>query len=182
MKRYQTLVVIFLLAIFISPVWALDPVAPKSERRYGQVAVHSPLPSSDTCQIVAKTGSFQQSFKPEETIKVPVGDYTVKVKLQDQEWSKAITVHPTERTDVFVTGYGNLKVSSPDPATDMVEVLDKSGKQVASYHPTTVKTLPVGNYSVIVKMQLSRRKSTQVRQDNVSIMTNATREIVAALE
>jgi len=181
MRKYKTLVV-FLLALIAFPALALDPVAPKSERRYGQIAVHSPLPGSDTCQIVAKTGSFQQSFKPEETIKVPVGDYTVKVKLQDQDWSKNITVHPTERTDVFVTGYGNLKVSSPDPALDVVEVLDQSGKQVANFHPSTVKTLPVGNYSVIVKMKLSRRKNTQVRQDNVSIMTNATREIIAALE
>ncbi len=181
MRNYKILVV-FLLAIVAFPALALDPVAPKSERRYGQIAVHTPLPSSDTCQIVAKSGSFQQSFKPEETVKVPVGDYTVKVKLQDQDWSKNITIHPTERTDVFVTGFGNLKVSSPDPTLDVVEVLDQSGKQVANFHPNMVKTLPVGNYSVIVKMKLSRRKNTQVRQDNVSIMTNATREIVASLE
>lgn len=162
-------------------LWALDPVAPRAERKYGELAVQTPLPS-DTCEIKMTKDKnrdagidYQQSFKPGETIKIPVGDYDLTVKLQDREWKTQITIHPTERTDVKVTGYGNLKVTTPNPSKDSVEVADLGGKVISTFHPSQVKTLPTGTYNVKVKMG-----GTSITQPNVVIITNTTREITAS--
>jgi hypothetical protein len=163
---------------------ALDPVAPRAERKLGELLVKSPLPQSDVCEIasISKKGeTFQeavkQTFKPGEKIRIPVGDYFLKVKLQDAEWTSNITVQPTERTDVTVTGYGNLKVITPKPKSDTVEVYSLDGKMVKSFNPTEVKTLPTGIYNVKVKMN-----GTEVTENNVNIVTNTTREVSASVE
>jgi len=183
MKKTAKIAWIFLalLPMALQPLWALDPVAPRSERKYGELMVQTPLPS-DVCEIkMVKDKNrdegveYQQSFKPGETIKVPVGDYALKVKLQDREWTSQVTVHPTERTDIKVTGYGNLKVNSPNPSGDTVEVATPDGKVVSSFHPNQVKTLPTGTYNVTVKM-----KGTSITQPDVVIITNTTREVSAS--
>lgn len=163
---------------------ALDPVAPRAERKLGELLVKSPMPETDTCQVnfISKKGeTFQdpvkESFKPGQKIRVPVGDYALKCKLQEAEWSSNITVQPTERTDVTVTGYGNLKVVTPKPGSDTVEVYTQDGKLVKSFNPTGVKTLPTGNYNVKVKMS-----GAEITEKNVSIVTNTTREIAASVD
>jgi hypothetical protein len=101
---------------------ALDPVAPRAERKFGEILVESPLPESDLCELTPTSkGGEAQKFKPGETTKVPVGEYDLKVKLQDAEWKTHLTIHPTERADIKVTGYGNLKVTTPNPKSDKVE-------------------------------------------------------------
>ncbi len=178
-KKLFVFVTVFLFSL--QSVWALDPVAPRSERKYGQLMVETPL-STDVCEIQMTqdknrdAGSgYQQSFKPGETIKVPVGDYSLKVKLQDAEWTSQLTVYPTERTDVKVTGYGNLKVMSPNATKDSVEVSNLDGKVVSSFKASQVKTLPTGTYNVTVKMG-----GGSVTQPNVVIITNTTREVSAS--
>ena len=173
---------ICVLSFFASQnLWALDPVAPRAERKYGELTVQTPL-ASDVCSIKMTKDKnrdagidYQQSFKPGETIKIPVGDYELKVKLQDREWTTQVTIHPTERTDVKVTGYGNLKVNSPSPNKDTVEVATLDGKVISTFHPSQVKTLPNGTYNVTVKMS-----GTSITQPNVMIITNTTREVSAA--
>lgn len=175
----------FFMAIFLfglqQSAWALDPVAPRSERKYGQLMVQTPLPS-DVCEIQMTTDKnrdaglgYQQTFKPGETIKVPVGDYVLKVKLQDAEWTSQLTVYPTERTDVKVTGYGNLKVNSPNPSKDTVQVTSLEGKKISSFKSSQLKTLPTGTYNVTVKMG-----GSSITQPNVIIITNTTREVSAS--
>lgn len=162
-------------------VWALDPVAPRAERKYGELMVQTPLPS-DVCSIKMTKDKnrdagidYQQTFKPNETIKIPVGDYLLTVKLQDREWTSQVTIQPTERTDVKVTGYGNLKVNSPNPNKDTVEVATLDGKVISTFHPSQVKTLPNGTYNVTVKFG-----GTSITQPDVMIITNTTREISAS--
>lgn len=174
------LAILFLLGV--SNIWALDPVAPRAERKYGELMVQTPLPS-DTCEIrMTKDKNrdagidYQQKFKPGETIKIPVGDYDLTVKLQDREWKTQVTIHPTERTDVKVTGYGNLKVNSPNPGKDTVEVATLDGKVISTFHPSQVKTLPNGTYNVTVKMG-----GVSITQPNVVIITNTTREVSASV-
>jgi len=164
--------------------FALDPVAPRAERKLGELLVKSPLPETDTCQVnfISKKGeTFQEpvkeSFKPGQKIRIPVGDYTIKCKLQDAEWSSNITVSPTERTDVTITGYGNLKVITPKPSADTVEVYTLDGKMVKSFNPTGVKTIPTGTYNVKVKMS-----GAEITENNVAIVTNTTREIAATVD
>ncbi len=172
---------LILLVYATANAWALDPVAPRAERKYGELAVQTPL-ASDECEIKMTKDKnrdagidYQQKFKPGETIKIPVGDYDLTVKLQDREWKTQVTIHPTERTDVKVTGYGNLKVTSPNPSKDTVEVATLDGKVISSFHPTQVKTLPNGTYNVTVKMG-----GASITQPNVVIITNTTREVSAS--
>ncbi len=174
-------IVSILILYTLSSAWALDPVAPRAERKYGELAVQTPL-SSDTCEIKMTKDKnrdagidYQQKFKPGETIKIPVGDYELTVQLQDREWKTQVTIHPTERTDVKVTGYGNLKVNSPSPSKDTVEVATLDGKVISSFHPSQVKTLPNGTYNVTVKMG-----GASIAQPNVVIITNTTREVSAS--
>jgi len=156
---------------------ALDPVAPRSERKFGEILVESPLPESDTCELspTSKGGGETQKFKAGETTKVPVGEYDLKVKLQDAEWKMHVTIHPTERADIKVTGYGNLKVTSPSPKSDKVEASSTDGKFSKSFAPNHVQTLPTGTYNVKVIMG-----SDQVTENNVVIVTNTTREVIAS--
>jgi len=167
------------VAIFVSlPAFtlALDPVAPRSERKFGEVLVKSPLPETDMVELIPTAkGGEPHKFKPGETVKVPVGEYDVKVKLQDGEWTNHITVHPTERNDVVVTGYGNLKVNTPSPKSDKVEVTALDGKMIKTFNPTRVTTLPTGTYNVKVIMG-----PDQITQNNVVIVTNTTREVSAS--
>lgn len=178
--KYAFILAIGLILSYQSS-WALDPVAPRAERKYGQLMVETPLPS-DVCEIKMIRDKnrdagidYQQSFKPGETIKVPVGEYALKVKLQEGEWNSQVTVYPTERSDVKVTGYGNLKVTSPNPSKDSVEVAALDGKVISTFHPAELKTLPTGTYNVKVKMG-----GGTITQPNVVIITNTTREISAS--
>ncbi len=182
MKGFNRVLVLVFIFVFSSQVAsALDPVAPRAERKYGELMVKTPLPT-DTCEIKMTKDKnrdagvdYQQTFKPGETLKIPVGDYVLKVKLQDREWTSQITIQPTERTDVVVTGYGNLKVTSPSPSKDKVEVYGLDGKLVSSFNPSQVKTLPTGTYNVTIKMG-----GASITQSNVVIITNTTREISAS--
>ncbi|MBL7684681.1 MAG: hypothetical protein JNK65_01435 [Deltaproteobacteria bacterium] len=178
MKKVYAFIFVFSLLVISSLSFALDPVAPRSERKYGQLMVKTPLPELDVCEVVSTKDSadkFQKTFKPGEAVKIPVGDYIVKVKLQGYEYQSNATIQPTERTDVVVTGYGNLKVNSPKPNSDMVEVRTKDGKLIKSFNPKGVQTLPTGTYDVKVKM-----KEGDVTQENVVIITNTTREVSAS--
>jgi hypothetical protein len=158
----------------ISPAFALDPVAPRSERGTGHLMVESPMPQSDTCEISNMKGS--QSCKIGTINKVPIGDYTIKVKLQENEWTSPITIKPTELTEVVVVGYGNLKVNTPNPTSDKIEVYSLDGKLVKAFSPSMTHTLPTGTYNVKIKVGKS-----EATMNNVTIITNTTRELDVSL-
>lgn len=170
-KVIPLFVLLFVLAVG-TRAFALDPVAPKSERGSGFLKVQTPLPESDTAELTGAK-NFKQEIKPGEMVKVPVGNYTLKVNLQgDQKWSSSVEIKPTEYTKATVTGYGNLKVNTPNPESDQIEVTSQDGKVVKEFHSKKIKTLPIGTYSVKIKVG----KASTVEND-VVIVTNTTREL-----
>lgn len=170
---------VFLLSVFLlcfsSPLRALDPVAPREERAFGFLKVNTPLPLTDRCEVsaVAPASGYRQGFKPGERIKIPVGDYLLKVQLQDRAWQNPISVRATELTAIVVTGFGNLKVSSPKKS-DTVEVYSSKGALVSQFPASQVKTLPVGRYQVKVRMG-----DLETPKIQVAVITNTTREVIA---
>jgi hypothetical protein len=167
-------IAVFLGAAF--PSFALDPVAPREERAFGFLRVETPLPATDECEVsaVAPASGYKKAFKPGQTMKIPVGDYLLSVKLQDRVWKNPISIRATELTALVVPGFGNLKVTSPR-RSDTVEVYSPKGGFVTSFPASQVKTLPVGRYHVKVKM-----KSLETPRIQVAIVTNTTREVVAS--
>jgi hypothetical protein len=176
-KKIILFVLAFSTMLGVRNLSALDPVAPKSERAFGFIKVESPLPDSDLCEVtrVDDKNSFKQSFKPAEMVKLPVGNYLLVVKLQNNEWTSSAKISPTEYTKMVVIGYGNLKVTTPNPSTDKVEVYTLDGKLIKSFSSSNPQTLPTGTYNVKIKIGAS-----EVAENNVVILTNTTREIVAS--
>src|SRR4030095_2055574 len=148
MKR-KFFVLTALLCLAGLKAYALDPVAPKEERAYGFVTLESPL-SSDvgTMTGVAPAGLSPVTIKSGDMMRVPVGEYTLTVKMLGYTWTSPVSVTPTELTAVVVDGYGNLKVSTPNPTIDMVEVWSTDNRVVASFPASELRTLPVGTYSL----------------------------------
>ncbi|MBF0493243.1 MAG: T9SS type A sorting domain-containing protein [Deltaproteobacteria bacterium] len=171
----KTKPLLLLSLIFIcSTSWALDPVAPKSERAFGRIRVKTPLPS-DTCEIKGKASQTEGKFIPipcADMTKVLIGDYELRVKLQNTEWSKEVSILPTEFTEVNVVGFGNIKVSSPNPNLDSVEVLSLDGRKVREFFTKDTITLPTGTYNLKIKTN-----KQEVPLNDVVIFSNTTREV-----
>ncbi len=185
MKR--RIYVIFTAALLLMgfKVFALDPVAPKEERAYGFVSLESPM-SSDvgTMTGVAPAGLTPVTIKSGDMMRVPVGEYSLAVKMQGYTWTSPVSVTPTELTAVVVPGYGNLKVSTPNPTIDQVEVWTADNRQVATFPASEFRTLPIGSYNVKVKLGPDvyvQSKQKVVMRDvlraNVQILPNETRRL-----
>ncbi len=180
MKFFKTLVLSLLIISSGQIAFALDPIAPKSERAFGFLSVDSPL-LSDVIQVTpvgTNAGVGVINLKNDDLAKVPVGTYIVRVKMQDKVWTQTVTIQPTELSAIAVTGYGNLRVAVPDPANTMVEVYALDGKQVSRFSASQVKTLPVGNYRVTVKLPAESGARVADPTQDVSIITNETRRVV----
>lgn len=176
MQKFSLFFLFLTILFFTYPVQALDPVAPKHERAWGFLRVRSPLPQSDQCEITpVSPKNAPLVCKSGEMIPVPVGQYVLKVRMQNKNWTHPISIHPTELTDITVVGYGNLKVTSPSPQ-DRVEVYSTSGQLLESFQASQIKTLPAGEYTVKVNIGPYQASLSDVR-----IMTNTTRELVASL-
>ena len=155
------------------PVFALDPVAPTAERKFGMIYVKTPQPGSDSITLTAVEGGKTQKLDSEKEQKVPIGDYKISVKMQEFLYEQQVKVGGTERTEVIVPGYGNLKVISPEGST--VEVYKMGTESLVTKFPVKqVKILPSGYYDVRIRFG-----ETSVTSNNVWIVTNTTREIEA---
>lgn len=167
--------VFFLTALGIlglaSPhVSALDPVAPRSFRKVGMLWVKTPNPSQDRVEITKINSGEKRSVTPDQIELVPVGRYEIDVTMQDYHYRQQILVEPTERADVVVPGYGNIKVNSPFKAE--VSVYGSGSENlVAKFPVNSVKTLPRGHYDV----KISFGNKTSVKKDNIWVVTNTTR-------
>lgn len=163
-----------LLLLGLAPAaQALDPVAPVSERKFGVLFVKTPMPGSDQIQIESIADGKKQKIASETEVKVPIGEFRVQVKMQDYNYEQQVMVGGTERTEVVVPGFGNLKVEAPKKS--QVEVFKKGSQAlVAKFPADQVKVLPVGYYDVkIILLEAS------VTMNNVWIVTNTTREVAA---
>jgi hypothetical protein len=151
---------------------ALDPVAPRSERAFGIVYVKTPLPGSDIVTLISKSDPKDtQKLQAEVDVKVKVGDYLVKVEMQNPyTYEQEVSVRPTERHDIIVPGFGNVIVKG---AKGNVEAYAQgSSSPVAKFATNYVKTLPEGTYDLKVKVG-----SYTLDQKSISVITNTTREV-----
>src|SRR5437867_2161357 len=140
MKKLFSLSVLAIL-FCATMAWALDPVAPLSERKFGVVYVQSTLPSSDVITLSPTNDSGKAiNMKSGVDVKVPVGDYTVRVEMQDYSYEVGVTVKPTERHEIIVPGYGNLRVNGPK--ADVEVFGENSKKPIAKFQTNFTKTLP----------------------------------------
>ncbi len=177
----------FLFSLLTLPfLFALDPVAPKSERAFGFLTVESPL-ATDIIEITSLKNSvdnFKITFNNDEMIKIPIGEYFLRVKMQEVKWSQKIEVLPTELTEITVVGYGNLSVKSPYPDQTTVEVSSKEGKGITTFKASQIKTLPTGTYRVTIKLppeefvNIRNVYPDEVTKNDVEIITNQTRRLI----
>lgn len=167
----QSRIFVFLaILLFSAPAWSLDPLAPRSERGEGRVVVHTPQPDN-TVTITNTKNKGSWNPQPGQTISVPVGDYELRVKMQDYSYSQNFHVAPTETSFLVVPGYGSLKVNAPN-ATDKVTVTsDKTGQVVATFMAADTKILPRGHY----KVQIDVPGMLPAVKNNVWVVTNTTR-------
>jgi len=182
-KSIIILTALFLLVFGASrSAGALDPVAPKYLRAFGFLQVVSPLPQSDIAEITSLNSAldgYRLTFKPGDMVQVPIGSYLLKVKMQNNEWVHPIQITPTEFTYVAVPGFGNLKVRTPNPMTDIVELYSEDGSFLKSFPAAQIETIPMGVYHLRVKLG-GPASYSMVSKDRVSIFPNATREIVVS--
>jgi hypothetical protein len=150
-------------------VWALDPVAPRSERATGVVYVETPN-QEDEIILVDERGLLKdQKISSLKDVKVRVGDYLVKVKIKPEyTYEQALTVRPTERHDIIVPGFGNLRVNG---TCKKVEIF-KDKKKIAKIKCGKIRTLPNGNYDL--KIELDKKNTLD---QTVSVFTNTLREV-----
>jgi len=172
MKKFPLIAsILMFLSLVATTAVALDPVAPRSFRKFGMIYVESPNPQSDSITLIRKKTGFKEPLQSGVLKVVPVGKYRVEVKMQSYHYQQDVWVESTERTDVIVPGYGNLKVNAPNPSAVMVEVYPKGkGKLVAKFPATEIKTLPRGHYEVRIKVG-----SFILTQPDVWVVTNTTR-------
>lgn len=143
---FSLLVLMFLWGCgWFLPVWALDPVAPRSERASGIIYVETPN-SDDEVTLILQQDEFHQSqIRTKEDIKVPVGDYKVLVKMRPHyTYEQAVTVRPTERHEIIVPGFGNLRVNGSCRGVKVYQ----EGKEIAKMTCDKIRTLPRGAYDV----------------------------------
>ncbi len=176
---FKSLLTFVFVSLVLTPLcFALDPVAPKSDRAFGFFKVETPQ-KSDTCELKLLSpvqNSYTNNCQVGTILTLPVGEYQLSVKVQDYDWSDKVHVYPTEYTSVAVLGYGSLLVTSPH-ATDTVRVFDKQGKEIFQFKANSVKSIPIGTYSVTVK---SKRVQTTI--DQVNIVANKTRELLVTYQ
>lgn len=158
------------LGIFLSSglTWALDPVAPRAERRYGMVYVKSPNPDDKIVLVSQRQGIDDQKIESLKDVQVPVGDYVVEVSMEPEySYAQPVTVRPTERHEIIVPGYGNVQVNGK---CDKVRVL-KDGKEIAKMKCGEVRTLPRGSYDL--KIEIGKYTLDQ----SVGVVTNTLRQV-----
>lgn len=171
MKKLFTLFSIIFLAGFawVAPALALDPVAPREFRSSGMIWVKTPNPTSDKVTITRKSTGFHQTIPSNKIEVVPVGKYQVDVQMGDYHYQQNVLVEPTERTDVEVPGYGNIKVVSPVPAKIHV-YKSGTGNLVAKFPSGEIRTLPKGHYDIKIKVGIHT-----VQKEDIWVVTNTTR-------
>lgn len=171
-QLFAILSVLTLLVSFTTYSFALDPVAPRSFRSKGILWVKTPNPSQDVVSVTQLKTGKTWTVPSDKTQIVPVGKYDIKVQMQNYTYHQKVLVQPTERADVVVAGYGNIKVNSPFQGEVMV-YQNKSKNPTAKFPVNEIKTLPRGHYDVKIVFA----NKTQVMEPNVWIVTNTTRQL-----
>lgn len=167
MKRI-ILTVLSLGLLIQAPAWALDPVAPRAERKYGMIYVKTPN-ANDTITLTSlRDESKTQTLSPEEDVKIKVGDYRVSVVIQGgYSYEQDVIVRATERHEVIVPGFGNVRVNGQCATVTILQ----GGKKVAEIKCNEVRTLPRGPYDLEIK------KGKFTLKQSITVVTNTLREL-----
>jgi len=165
------LFILFLLcaASWVHSAWALDPVAPREERRTGVIYVKTPN-EEDEILLQDQRGDLKdKKIKSLQDEKIRVGDYLVLVKIKPEyTYEQAVTIRPTERHEIIVPGFGNVRVNG-----NCKEVLiSQEKKKIAKIKCGEVRTLPRGVYDL--KIKLSKKYTLE---ETVAVVTNTLREL-----
>jgi len=161
--------ILFLLLVITAPeAQALDPVAPRGERKYGMVYIETPN-KDDKIVLESQRGEKDQKISSLKDVQIKVGDYLVKVTIKpDYTYEQPITVRPTERHEVIVPGFGNMRVNGK---CKEVLVLQE-GKKVTKLKCGEIRTLPRGIYDL--KIIISKRITLD---QTIAVVTNTLREV-----
>ncbi len=163
---------IFLFSLLsVGSALALDPVAPRSERAFGTLYVKTPN-AGDVVTVTDMAGvEKEQKVSPGEDVKVKVGDYRISVDIADDyTYEQDVTIRPTERHEIIVPGYGNLRINGTKDKVSVYQV--GTNDLVAEFNGGEVRTLPRGVYDI--KIQVGKYT---LEQNNISVVTNTLREI-----
>jgi len=166
MKNAWYFLIVFIL-LYSLPVQALDPVAPRAERRFGIVYVKTPNPGDKVVLVNQRAGGDDIEVTPGQDVQIRVGDFRVTVKIaKEYEYIQDVTVRPTERHEIIVPGYGNLRVNG---VCDEVLIL-KGKKEIDKIKCNQIRTLPRGVYDLKIK------KGKFTLDQSASVVTNTLRE------
>lgn len=147
---------------------ALDPKAPREERATGMVYVETPNPDDKIVLEPQREGQKEIKLSNKKDQLVPVGDYLVKVEIKPEyHYEQALTVRPTERHEVIVPGFGNLRVNGE---CSEVTIL-KDGKEIDKIKCGQIRTLTSGAYDLKIKV------GKHTLDQPVAIVTNTLRQV-----
>jgi len=170
MKKQAIWILLPLLFVSLS-VWALDPKAPRSERATGLIYVHTPNQDDKITLISSRDEKNKQKIISDEEKQVKVGDYLVRVEIaKEYTYEQDVTIRPTERHEVIVPGYGNLRINGTSGKITVYPVGSK--KKIAQFKGGEIRTLPRGVYDI--KIQVGKYI---LDQNGISVVTNTLREI-----
>ncbi|MDX1387278.1 MAG: hypothetical protein R3257_06775, partial [bacterium] len=140
-----------------------------SERATGVVFVETPNPKDEIVLVDQRGQLKDRKIASLKNVKVRVGDYLVKVQIQPEyTYEQPLTVRPTERHEVIVPGFGNLRVNGK---CKQVEIFQEK-KKITKIKCGKIRTLPNGVYDLKIKLD---KKYTL--DQTVSVFTNTLREI-----
>jgi len=167
-KIFVSILFAFLLGGISIPAQALDPVAPRSERKFGMIYIKTPN-ATDVIKLKSLKGKGKEKkLSPVTDVKVRVGDYRVIVAIKGgYVYEQDVIVRATERHEVIVPGYGNVRVNG---SCNGVTVL-QGGEKKAEIKCGEIRTLPRGPYDI--RIQIGKYTLNQ----SVTVVTNTLREI-----
>jgi hypothetical protein len=133
--------------------------------------VKSPNPT-DKISLTSLRTEKEESHKvvEGEEVDVPVGDYRITVEMgYGYVYEQEVTIRPTERHEIIVPGFGNLRVNGTNGKITVLQV--GTGIKEAEFKGGETRTLPRGDYDV--KIEVGKYTLDQ----QVTIVTNSLREI-----
>jgi len=167
MKKHLIFVSLFCLYLAF-PAHALDPVADIAERKFGMIFIKTPNADDVITLTSLRDEDKKQKVSPETDVKIRIGDYRVTVDIKGgYVYNQDVIVRGTERHEVIVPGYGNLRVNGRCSEVTILQ----NDKKVMVIKCNEIRTLPRGSYDL--KIQVGKFTLDQ----NVMVVTNTLREL-----
>lgn len=164
--------IILFFSLIVMPLvgQAYDPYTSKENRHLGFLFVRTPLPESDQISATHLGSGQVLTIRSSQLEHIPEGNYKLQVKLQKEVLSLDAKVMPTERTDIVVQGFGNLRVEAPEKSN--LSLSDSQGKEIVDFDLNKTVTLPLGSYRLKGKVgKLKVNQDLQVFSNQTQVTT-----------